>query len=183
VADAKETPPVLPPHIAESIKAIARLHGEHHQNASTFQRTVDRTTALLASPRFVGILSIAVFGWIGLNLLTAVFGYRSVDPPPFPWLVGAISLGSLYLVVLILATQRREDQLAQLREQVTLELVLLCEQKMAKVIQLLEESRQDNPLLRDRVDSEASAMAQPADAQSMIRLIKETHAEAEQIPE
>ena len=88
---------------------------------------------------------------------------------------------SLYIVVLILATQRREYQLAQLREQLTLELAILSEQKTAKVIQLLEESRRDNPLIRDRVDQEAEAMAQPADPQSVLDAIKETHAEAEQI--
>ena len=64
---------------------------------------------------------------------------------------------SFYIVVLILATQRRE------------------------VIQLLEESRRDNALIRNRVDQEAEAMAQPADPQSVLDAIKETHAEAEQI--
>jgi hypothetical protein len=81
----------------------------------------------------------------------------------------------------ILATQQREYQLAQLREQLTLELAILSEQKTAKVIQLLEESRRDNPLIRNRVDQEAEAMAQPADPQSVLDAIKETHAGAEQI--
>jgi hypothetical protein len=58
-----------------------------------------------------------------------------------------------------------------------LELAILSEQKTAKVIHLLEESRRDNPLIRNRVDQEAEAMAQPADPQS----IKEIHDEAEQI--
>ena len=57
----------------------------------------------------------------------------------------------------------------------------MSEQKTAKVIQLLEESRRDNPLIRNRVDQEAEAMAQPADPQSVLHAIKETHAEAEQI--
>jgi uncharacterized membrane protein len=82
---------------------------------------------------------------------------------------------------LILATQQREYQLAQLREQLTLELAILSEQKTAKVIQLLEESRRDNPLIRNRVDQEAEAMAQPADPQSVLDAIKEIHDEAEQI--
>jgi uncharacterized membrane protein len=94
---------------------------------------------------------------------------------------GVVSLVSLYIVVLILATQRREYQLAQLREQLTLELAILSEQKTAKVIQLLEESRRDNPLIRNRVDQEADAMAQPADPKSVLDAIKEAHAEAEQI--
>ena len=79
------------------------------------------------------------------------------------------------MVVLILATQRREDQLAQRREMLLLELALLSEQKTAKVIQLLEESRLDNPLIRNRVDPEAEAMAQPTDPKSVLDVIKETH--------
>jgi hypothetical protein len=63
---------------------------------------------------------------------------------------------SLYMVILILATQQREYHLSQLREQLILELAILSEQ------QLLEESRRDNPLIRNRVNQEAEAMAQPA---------------------
>jgi hypothetical protein len=36
-------------------------------------------------------------------------------------------------------------------------------------------------LIRNRVDQVAEAMAQPADPQSVLDAIKETHAEAEQI--
>jgi uncharacterized membrane protein len=81
---------------------------------------------------------------------------------------------------LILVTQRREDQLAQHREHLILELVLLGEQKTAKVIELLEEFRRDNPLIRNRVDQEADNMAQPADLQRVLDAIKEIHAESAQ---
>lgn len=178
--DANISLPNIPSHIEETIRSIARLHAEHHQNATPLQRAVDRITALLGRPGFIGVLTIMVGGWIGLNLLAAALGYRPIDPPPFPWLEGVVSLASLYMVVLILVTQRREDQLAQLREQLNLELAILSEQKTAKVIQLLEESRRDNPLIRDRVDREAESMAQPSDPQSVLDAIKETHAEAEQ---
>ena len=65
--------------------------------------------------------------------------------------------------------------------QLTLELAILSEQKTAKVIELLEEVRRDNPLIQDRVDQEAEVMAQPADPKSVLNVIKETHAKAEQI--
>jgi uncharacterized membrane protein len=177
----KVPPPLLPAHIEATIRSIARLHAEHHQDATPLQHTVDRITALLGRPRSMGTLTVIAAGWIGLNLLVAALGYTPIDPPPFPKLGLAVSLVSLYIVVLILATQRREYQLAQLREQLTLELAILSEQKMAKVIQLLEESRRDNPLIRNRVDQEAEAMAQPADPQSLLDAIKDTHTEAEQI--
>lgn len=166
--------PILPSHVDETIRSIAQLHIEHHENATPLQRVVDRLTA----PRFIGVLTGMVAGWIGLNLTVAALGYRPIDPPPFTWLWGAASLASLYMAVLILVTQRREDQLAQHRELLILELGILSEQKTAKVIELREESRRDSPLIRDRVDLEADAMAQPSDPQSVLDAIKDTHAKA-----
>jgi uncharacterized membrane protein len=172
MTDSKIPPPILPAHIEETIRAIAQLHAEHREKATPFQRAIDRMTAWLGHPRFVGALTAIVAGWISLNLLAASLGHRPIDPPPFSWLGGAVSLLSLYMVVLILATQRREDQLGQHREVLTLELEILSEQKTAKVIQLLEEFRRDSPQIRDRVDHEATAMSEPADPQSVLDAIK-----------
>jgi len=172
--------PIVPPHIEETIRSIGRLHAEHHENATPLQRAVDRMTALLGRPGVIGALTVFVAGWIGLNLLAAALGFHPIDRPPFSWLQGAVSLVSLYMVVLILVTQRRADLLSQHREQLTLELAMLGEQKTTKVIQLLEESRRDNPLIHNRVDQQAEAMARPADAQSVLEAIKETRADAAQ---
>lgn len=175
--------PILPTHIEETIRSIARLHAEHHRNATRLQRIVDRLTAFVGRPRFIGILTLAAIGWIGGNLAVLLLGGSPPDPPPFAWLAGIVSLGALSITILILTTQRREDQLAQHREQLTLELAILSEQKTAKVIELLEEMRRDMPSVRNRVDTEAEAMAVPADPQSVLEAIKESHAEAELLGE
>jgi uncharacterized membrane protein len=163
-------------HTEETIRSIAQLRAEHHEKATPLERALDHMTARLSRPWFIGVITLIVIGWISLNLAAPTFGVRPIDPPPFSWLEGAVSLGSLYMVVMILATQRREDQLAQHREMLILELALLTEQKTAKVIQLLEEYRQDNPLIGDRVDAAAEAMAQPVDPKSVIDVIKEADA-------
>lgn len=111
--------------------------------------------------------------------MRAALGVPPVDPPPFAWLELAVSVAALFLVVLVLATQRREDQLAQLREQLTLQLAILSEQKTAKAIELLEELRRDSPHLSDREDREAGAMSRPAEPHAVLSAIKESHAEAE----
>jgi hypothetical protein len=82
------------------------------------------------------------------------------------------------LVILILTTQRGDDRLTQRRELLNLELTILSEQKITKVVALLEQLRQDSPHLRDRVDELAEAMSQPADPQSVIDAIKETRSES-----
>jgi uncharacterized membrane protein len=173
-------PPILPIHIEETIRAIGKLQAEHHGRATPQQRAVRRLTDVLGRPAFLAGLAIVVAAWIGANLMSITLGYPPLDPPPFAWLNVAISLVSLFIVVLILGAQRHEDQLTQHRELLTLELAILSEQKTAKVIQLLEEVRRDNPLIHDRVDREAEVMAQPANPQSVLEAIKETHAAAEQ---
>jgi hypothetical protein len=42
--------PLLPAHIEETIRSIARLHAEHHQNATPLQRAFDRIKPYWAAP-------------------------------------------------------------------------------------------------------------------------------------
>jgi uncharacterized membrane protein len=169
----------LPAHVEETVRSIARLHAEHHRQATPIQRAVERLTALVGRPRFIGALTIFVAFWFAANLTLQAFGLKAFDPPPFNGLAMLASLVALYVTVMILATQRRENALAQRREQLTLELAILSEQKTAKTIQLIEEMRRDSLNLRDRVDEEAEAMAIPADTIVVLEAIRETHAEAE----
>ena len=169
--------PILPAHIEDTVRSIAELHAQHDQETSALQRLVDRTTAWVGRPAFVGLLSLLILGWVLGNLGVSWAGGQPWDPPPFAWLSGVVSVVALYTTVLILATQRHDDELASHREQLTLELAILSEQKSAKIIQLLEEMRRDSPHLADRVDAEAHAMSMPADPQSVLEALRTTHEE------
>jgi uncharacterized membrane protein len=169
-----------PIHIEETIQSIAGLRAEHHANATQHQRVVDRITSILGGAKVIAALSVFVVAWVGLNGLAAALGYRALDAPPFAWLADAASLASLFLVILILTTQRGDDRLTQRLELLNLELAILSEQKIAKVVALIEELRQDSPHLHDRVDEVAEAMSRPADPQSVIDAIKETRSESAQ---
>lgn len=80
---------------------------------------------------------------------------------------------ALYMAALILTTQRRADQFASHREQMTLQLAILSEQKAAKIIALVEELRRDSPEIRDRIDSEAQAMATHTSPETVSQAIRE----------
>ena len=169
-----EETPILPAHIEDTIQAIARLHAEHRQEAGTLQRLVERLTAWIGRPQFIAGMTVAITVWVAGNTVAKVVGATSWDDPPFAWLQGGLGLLALYVTVLILTTQRREDQLAGYREQLTLELAIISEQKSAKIISLLEEMRRDSPTLRNRVDEEAVAMSIAADPQAVLDAIKDT---------
>ena len=166
--------PILPAHIDDTIQAIAKLHADHRQEAGTLQRMVERLTASIGRPQFIAALTTGIALWIGGNLVALLYGLKPWDDPPFGWLQGALGLLALYVTVLILTTQRREDQLAGYREQLTLELAIMSEQKSAKIIALLEEMRRDSPSLKNRIDVEAAEMAVAADPQAVLDAIKES---------
>jgi uncharacterized membrane protein len=165
----------LPPHIEEIVRAIERMRAEHHSRATPLERAVDRVTALIGRPAFFGFLTLLVASWVGGNLLLLRSGRQALDAPPFSWLQVTFTVAALYISALILSTQRRADQLASHREQMTLQLAILSEQKAAKIIALLEELRLDSPEVRNRVDVEADAMATPADAQAVSQAIRQDH--------
>jgi uncharacterized membrane protein len=169
---------ILPIHIEETIQSIAGLNAEHYANATRHQRAVDRVTSLLGRASFIATLTAFIVGWMSLNCFVLALGYRPPDPPPFAWLAGASSLASLYMVILILTTQTGDDRLTERHELLNLELAILAEQKIAKVVALLEELRRDSPHLHDRVDELAEGMARPAEPQSVINAIKERRSES-----
>ena len=172
-----EPTPILPAHIEDTVSAIARLHADHDERAAPLQRNVDRLTARAGRPEFVVVLALCALLWVALNLLLPHFGQEPIDRPPFAWLSVVASLIALSMTCLILTTQRREDELAEHREQLTLELAILGEQKMAKLIALVEELRRDHPGVHDRIDAEAEAMSAPIDPQVVLDAIKERHQE------
>jgi uncharacterized membrane protein len=172
---AVDDPLILPPHIDQTVQAIARLHAAHQRRATPLQLIVDRLTAIVARPAFVGGIAVAVVTWIGGNLLLHRLVGWSFDSPAFPWLQGAGELAAIFITTLILMSQRRKDELSELREQLTLELVIMIEQKDAKLIALLEEMRRDNPLLVNRVDREAEAMSTAADPEAVLEAFLDTH--------
>ena len=165
---------ILPAHIEETVQAIARLQADHRNEAGTLQRLVDRLTAWIGRPQFIAALTLAIVLWVVANLMASRAGFVPWDEPPFAWLQGLLALLALYVAVLILTTQRREDLLAGYREQLTLELSILGEQKSAKIIALLEEMRRDSPTLKNRVDDVATAMSVAADPQAVLDAIKES---------
>ncbi len=51
---------------------------------------------------------------------------------------------------------------------------MLSEQKIAKLISLIEELRQDIPHVKNRSDPEAEMMKSPTDAHAIVDLLEET---------
>lgn len=158
------------------MQAVAGFHAEHRRTATALERVILRMTAAISAPVFFVVTTCALALWIGLNLASP----RPFDPPPFAWLQGLVAVSALYVTLIILANQAREDVLAEQRAQLTLHLAMISEQKLAKVISLLEELRHDLPHVEDRIDPDAVAMGKPADTQAVLNAIRESGEAVEQ---
>jgi uncharacterized membrane protein len=158
----------MAPHIEQTLAAINRLHDRHHRSASPLQRVVEAITATAGRALVAAGLALVLLVWIGANLIMAANGARPFDPPPFETLQAIAEFLALFLAVFILATQRRENVLTDLRLQLMLELALLSEQRSAKLVALLEELRVDLPSVPNRHDPEAAAMASPGDPDALL---------------
>lgn len=167
----------LPSHIEATIAAIAKLHESHRRGATPVQRAVEGATLYVARPRFAVLIALAVVLWAGANLLASAVALKPFDPWPFNGLQGIAEIAALFMTVFILITERRENQLSDLRGQLTLELAMLSEQKAAKLISLVEELRRDMPIVPNRPDPEAEDLAHPADPDAVLEALKETQAD------
>ncbi len=169
----------IPGHVENAVKQMAELHGDHVRRASRLQKASDAATAFMGRPSVaIGMIG-AVAAWIGLNLIAPRLGLRQIDPPPFAYLDLVASVLALATTILILVSQRRADVAAVQRAQLTLQLAAVSEQKIAKVIELLEEQRRENPALPDRTDLQAAEMAVASDPKQVLARIIDTHEEAE----
>jgi uncharacterized membrane protein len=173
--DRRNSPPPPPGKIDYNLQAISELHAQHYRTGTRVQRLLDGVVAKLSHPALLIVLTVAIAAWVSVNLALVWAGGRPFDRPPFQWLQGAATVTAVYIAALILTTQRREDGLARHRDQLTLELAILSERKTAKIIELLEELRRDSPLVENRVDHDAAALAKPADPGAVLSAIEEVH--------
>lgn len=160
--------------IYENVEAVASVYERVEQTLPLHQRGIERLVRALGRPLFLYCYLGCAFIWIVANLLAPSAGVRPLDVPPFFWLQGVVTLSALCLTTVILITQNRQGRLTEQRAHFDLQVNLLAERKIAKIIALLEELRRDSPTIKDRYDGVAEAMQHPADPQQVVEALEST---------
>ena len=169
----------LPEHISQQVDTLAALHARGESDVSVHQRTIEKVTAFLGRPLFLNLTIALIALWIGFNLSSRRLHFAPFDPNPFPLLAWLVSTGGLLLTIVVLITQNRQAQQAERRARLDLQVNLLSEQKIAKLIALLEELRRDIPSVQNRHDPEAEAMSEAADPHAVLDALEERMEAAE----
>jgi uncharacterized membrane protein len=84
-----------------------------------------------------------------------------------------LSFIALVTTTIVLIAQNRQTRFEQQRAHLDLQVNLLTEQKVAKVIHLLEELRRDLPMVKDRHDPQAHEMQKRADTAQLASALDE----------
>lgn len=159
-------------HEEATVQQLAELYDQHEQAVSPVQRFANRVTAGLGRPLALAIIIGLVIAWVVGNYAARLMGSTAFEEFPFPDLGFLVTIAALVVALLILTTQRHEEELADKRARLTLQIAVLSEKKIAKLIELMEEQRRDNPLLPSRVDREADAMATASDPRASLEQLE-----------
>jgi len=159
--------------ISENIEAVRKFYAHEEQKISRSQRSLERVSGFVGQPAFIGFIVFFVGAWILANAALQFLGMAEFDPPPYFWLQGIVGLGALLTATAVLSKQNRFAMLAEQRELLDLKVTLLTEQKVAKLIDLIEELRRDLPDVRDRHDPEAVAMQQSMNPDRVLAALDE----------
>jgi uncharacterized membrane protein len=146
--------------------AFGAIKAQHSAQRSALERFVDWLNAVASSSYFL-VAHIFMFAfWLLWN--TGRLGLRPVDPPPFGLMTLIVSLEAIFLSIFVLMAQQRESAIAELREELGLQVSLRVEQEVTKTLQLVAGLY---TRLGHRVsdDPELMHMLQPLDVRAIER--------------
>lgn len=110
------------------------------KSRSILIRFSDDLTSIFSSPLFLVFNALFFASWIALNtgLISSV---EPFDPFPFGFLTMVVSLEAIFLSIFVLVSQYRSSYVDTIREELHLQVNLIAEEEITKVLMVLSEIR------------------------------------------
>jgi uncharacterized membrane protein len=152
----------------QNIETIVRLEEEFLKDRSLWDRMSDAIANFTGSVVFV-LLHLAVFTlWFIINL-GGIPGIRPFDPYPFVLLAMSVSCEGVLLSTFVLMKQNRMSRRAEQRDHLHLQLSLLAEKELTK---LLQSHHRLSEHLGLPLDHEAEELSEDTAVASLARELK-----------
>jgi uncharacterized membrane protein len=116
-------------------QAFGAIKAQQAAERSFFEGLADALNELASSTPFLLVHVAWFLVWIPWNL--GMLGLKPFDPFPFGLLTMIVSLEAIFLTIFVLMSQKRESRIAELREEVMLQVSLRMEQEVTKTLQLV----------------------------------------------
>jgi len=151
-----------------------RLVVQSYRAKADAKRTItdkfaDVLTLKFGSVLFLSMNAVWFLVWIVLNT-KVIPGLKPFDPFPFGLLTMIVSLEAIFLAIIVLISQNRAAKIAELREEIDLQVNSIAESEVSKVIELLGFLLKKNGIKID--DPEIEAMIQPIRSHDIERILE-----------
>jgi uncharacterized membrane protein len=135
------------------------------------ERVADLLTQRSGSMAFL-ILNFVWFAvWIAVNV-GLVPGIPVFDPFPFGLLTMIVSLEAIGLAIVVLISQNRAAQIAEMREEIDLRMDVIAEQEITKLLEIVVRIAQKNGIDLSH-DHALHEMLEPTDTEEIERVLEE----------
>jgi uncharacterized membrane protein len=134
---ASASPPAITATAKKNIATVAQLEQELLRQRSRIDRVSDAVTRFVGSIKFVVAHVIWFSGWLLINT-GRVGGVRPFDPYPFNFLGLMVGLEAIFLSTFVLMSQNRQRRHTEHWDHLELQISLLSEQEMTKMLQMLQ---------------------------------------------
>ncbi len=168
--------PALADVIERNIRTVARLHLQTRRNRGLSERIADAITTFSGRMSFVYLHVVWFAAWILAN--TGHLGVRAFDPFPYGLLTMIVSLEAIFLSTFVLISQNRLSEDADRRAHLDLQIGLLTEHELTRVLQMLD-AVQDKLGIENDADIELAQLEMEtrpedvlAEIQRVERLVK-----------
>lgn len=167
--DGKKYP--LSEQVIKNIETIVKFQTKQELKLPIRDRLIENMAAFFGKSEFLYLQLLFFTSWgICSHLAPQLLPFGL---PPFDIQEMGVDIASLLIATGVLVQQSRQDKLAEQRSHLILQINLLTEQKIAKIIKLMEELRKDLPDIGDREDWEAQIMQQATDPQVVLNILQE----------
>jgi len=157
--------PGLASVIERNIATIARLRQEKVAQRTLEHRLADLLTLFSGSMLFVYLHAVWFALWIAANL--GWLGIAPFDPYPFGLLTLIVSLEAIFLSTFVLISQNRQAALADQRADMDLQINLLTEYEVTRLLILVDRLAKRFEVLKSD-DSELEELEQDVDPEELL---------------
>ncbi len=140
---------------------ILSVKGRADEKRKLSERIADALTLGFGSMAFLVLNVVWFVVWIVINV-GLIPGIEPFDPFPFGFLTMVVSLEAIALAIIVLMSQNRAAKIADLREEVDLQVDMMAEQELTKLLQLVTMLAEKQGIDL-RHDEELQEMVQPSD--------------------
>src|SRR5437867_4283407 len=167
-----ERHPLLAGILERNIRTVIAQRERLARRRSLQERLADAVTDFSGHMGFVYLHVVWFAGWISWYL--GVFGAKPFDPFPFGLLTMIVSLEAIFLSTFVLISQNRISDEADRRANLDLQIGLLAEHEITRVLQMLD-AIQDKLGIENDTDSELADLERETRPEDVLAEIDRVH--------